>query len=465
MAKKRTNGRAKPLAGASTADPPFAVPDWPATTPKLLPLREIIPYERNPRTHPPEQIALLAKLMKDYGVDQPIVVDEAGVILKGHGRLLAAQQAGFETFPVAVHRGLDENSKRAIRIADNQVALLSGWDSTLIGGELAELKASGFDMPLLGFPEAQLIGWGISSGTEGQDAEVAPEVPKYAVVRAGDLWVLGDHCLLCGDATDAKDVARLLGKDKPYLMVTDPPYGVDYDADWRNRADRANGKPYGGRAIGLVTNDNRVDWAAAWKLYNGGVAYVWHADRHASSVQGSLENAGFEIVCQIVWAKNRFVISRGDYHWQHEPCWYAVRKGKRHEWSGGRSQTTLWQIAHQSSESGHSTQKPIECMKRPIENNSQPGDSVYDPFVGSGTTVIAAEMTGRKALAIEIDPGYCQVSIERWMAFTGRTATLEGASFEDVKKLRSREKAKGMRRLRKDRSGEKRRDGSAVSGV
>ena len=437
MAKKRTSGARKGNGGPSTADAPFAVPEWPGPW-QMWKLDRITPYPKNVRTHPAEQVTLLASMLTRWGPDQPIVVDENGVILKGHGRRLAALEAGFEEFPVVERRGLPETEKSAMRLADNQVALLAGYDNALIGGELAELKALGFDMPLLGFSEAQLIGWGISSGTEGQDAEVAPEPPRHPVVRVGDLWVLGDHRLLCGDATDANYVAQLLGKDKPHLMVTDPPYGVDYDADWRNRADRANGKPHGGRAIGLVINDNRVDWAGAWKLYDGGVAYVWHADRHASSVQGSLEKAGFEVVCQIVWAKDRFVISRGDYHWQHEPCWYVVRKGKRHEWSGGRSQTTLWQIGHHSSESGHSTQKPIECMKRPIENNSKPGDSVYDPFVGSGTTIIAAEMTGRKALAIEIDPGYCQVSIERWQTFTGREATLDGKIFTEVQRERQK---------------------------
>jgi DNA modification methylase len=216
-------------------------------------------------------------------------------------------------------------------------------------------------------------------------------------------------------------VARLLGPVKPNLMVTDPPYGVEYDADWRNRADRANGKPYGASAaIGLVTNDERLDWREAYALFPGQIAYVWHAGRHASEVQRSLEAATFAIRCQIVWAKTRFVISRGDYHWQHEPCWYAVRQ-KGH-WTGDRSQSTLWEIDHQKSETGHSTQKPVECMRRPIVNNSSVGQAVYDPFVGSGTTMIAAEMEGRAAFCMEISEAYVDVAVNRWESFTGEKA-------------------------------------------
>jgi DNA modification methylase len=254
------------------------------------------------------------------------------------------------------------------------------------------------------------------------DPDEVPEPPAVPVAQLGEVWQLGRHRLVCGDATKAEDVARALGGVQPHLMVTDPPYGVDYDSDWRNAAKRPDGTPYGANAIGRVANDDRNDWREAWRLFPGQIIYCWHAGRHASNVQVSLEAANFEIVCQIVWAKDRFIISRGDYHWQHEPCWYAVRKGKKHEWSGDRSQSTLWQIAHLKSETGHSAQKPVDCMKRPIENNSSPGQAVYDPFVGSGTTIIAAEMTARACHAIEINPTYVDVSIERWQNFTGEKA-------------------------------------------
>jgi DNA modification methylase len=246
---------------------------------------------------------------------------------------------------------------------------------------------------------------------------------------SGDLWLLGRHRLLCGDSTVATDVDRVLGGVEPHLMVTDPPYGVEYDPAWRDEAAKfspsmGNRK---GTALGAVKNDGRSDWQEAWKLFPGDVAYVWHAGRHASAVQVSVEAAGFEIRCQIVWAKTHLAIGRGHYHWQHEPCWYAVRKGANCHWQGDRTQTTLWTIQHRKSATGHSTQKPVECMRRPIENNSSPGQAVYEPFSGSGTTIIAAQMTARVAHAIEIAPCYVDVAVARWQKFTGQHAVLDGA--------------------------------------
>jgi len=209
-------------------------------------------------------------------------------------------------------------------------------------------------------------------------------------------------------------------------IVTDPPYGVEYDPDWRNRAGLSTT-----RRTGKVENDDRADWREAWALFPGQVAYVWHGALHASTVADSLMACGFDIRAQIIWAKDRLVLGRGHYHWQHEPCWYAVR-GQGH-WSGDRKQTTLWQIAGRSedAETIHGTQKPVECMRRPIENNSSPGQAVYEPFSGSGTTIIAAEMTGRACLAVELSPAYVDVAVARWEAFTGLQAVREadGASF------------------------------------
>lgn len=434
MARKRASDVPRPNAGPSTVDPPFAVPDWPKGW-TMWKLDRITPYPKNARTHPPDQIALLANMLKRWGPDQPIVVDEDGVILKGHGRLLAAIEAGLEEFPVVERRGLPAAEKSAIRIADNQVALLAGWDSVLIGGELSELEMTGFDLPFLGFPETQLIGWGLQSGTEGlQDPEIAPELPKDVFVRGGDLWMLGDHRLLCGDATNAKDVERLLGKDQPHFMVTDPPYGVNYNPNWRNEKLSAY-------AIGRVQNDDRWDWREAWNLFPGDIIYCWSGCKFLIESGIALQQSGFNLRVEIIWAKLHHPIGRGDYHVRHKSCWYAVRDGKPAHWNGARNQNTLWEIGHSKSETGHGTQKPIECMKRPMENNSQPRDFVYDPFVGSGTTIIAAEMTARKALAIEIDPGYCQVSIERWQSFTGKQATLDGKAFAEVQRERQKKKA------------------------
>jgi DNA modification methylase len=244
--------------------------------------------------------------------------------------------------------------------------------------------------------------------------------------------VLGRHRLLCGDATSAADVARLLDGARPHLMTTDPPYGVNYDPEWRNEAGVS-----ATMRTGKVANDDRADWREAWALFPGDVAYVWHAGVHARTVIESLEAAGFVIRSQIIWAKSRFVLGRGDYHWQHEPCLYAVRKGATGHWQGARDQATLWPISAGGDEDEatiHGTQKPVECMRRPIVNNSAPGDAVYEPFCGSGSTIIAAETTGRACFAMEIDPRYVDVAIRRWQVFTGQAAVLAGEDrvFDDI---------------------------------
>jgi DNA modification methylase len=264
-----------------------------------------------------------------------------------------------------------------------------------------------------------------------------------------DAKVEGGHRLLCGDATIAADVDRVLAGAKPHLMVTDPPYGVEYDANWRNEAGRSiDGttqriktgrvvKPIGARAIGKVSNDDRADWREAWALFPGDVAYVWHGSSHTGEVQHSLEAAGFVIRWQIVWNKGRLVIGRGDYHSAHEPCWYAVRKGAKSHWTGSRSESTVWELRHLKSETGHSTQKPVDAMRRPMINNSEAGDAVYDPFVGSGTSLIAAETIGRRCYAIELDPLYVDVSVRRWQQFANGVARLEtGESFDEVAEAR-----------------------------
>jgi DNA modification methylase len=295
--------------------------------------------------------------------------------------------------------------------------------------ELQDLSALGADLSMLGFTESELTN-ALRPTSMGQtDEDDIPALQDVAVTRPGDLWLLGEHRLLCGDATDQEAVSAVLAAAKPSLMVTDPPYGVEYDPSWRHRA----GVNRSSR-VGKVHNDERADWGAAWALYPGDIAYVWHGALHSTTVAESLEREGFGLRAQIIWAKERLVIGRGDYHWQHEPCWYAVRK-KGH-WTGDRKQTTLWTIPSggQDTDTEHGTQKPVECMRRPMLNNSEAGELVYDPFLGSGTTLIAAEATGRVCLAIELHPLYVDISVRRWQAFTGRKAMLAGgqASFEEI---------------------------------
>ena len=410
------------------------MPDWPADKVERRPIGALVPYARNARTHSDEQVAQIAASIREWGWTVPVLVDETGGIISGHGRVLAAQRLGIAEVPVMVARGWSEAQKRAYVLADNKLALNAGWDEGLLAAELKGLAELGFDAGLAGFSAEELARLTLDAGGGLTDPDEAPEPPVEPVSVPGDVWLLGRHRLVCGDSTDADAVAKALNGVRPHLMVTDPPYGVEYDAGWRNQRVRSDGTPIAGRAIGKVLNDDEADWREAWALFPGEVAYVWHAGLRARDVVESLEAAGFQMRAQIIWAKSRFVIGRGHYHFQHEPCWYAVRKGATAHWAGDRKQTTLWEIAHTKSETGHSTQKPIECMKRPIENNSSPGQAVYEPFSGSGTTIIAAEMTGRACHAIELNPAYVDVAVRRWQDFTGQKATLDGdgRSFDEI---------------------------------
>ncbi len=402
-------------------------------------LSDLVPYEKNPRAHTEEDITRLADAIKRFGFTAPILIDKKNRVLAGHSRCRAAFKLGMKTVPVRII-GDDwtEAEKQAYTIWDNQSTILGTWDIALLRSELIELKASDVDLGLLGFSADDLLLYTAAEPT-GADPEEVPEPPKNPVSKTGDLWVLGNHRLLCGDSTKAEDVAKVLGKQKPHLMVTDPPYGVDYDPAWRAAVgvNKNHGK------LGKVKNDDKIDWIDAWKLFPGEVAYIWHADRHASKVQNSLSAAGFSTVSQIIWAKDRLVLSRGDYHWQHEPCWYVVRNGKNHQWAGDRSQTTLWAIpAREDAGHGHGTQKPVECMRRPVVNNSKRGDYVYEPFGGSFTTGIACEMTGRHCLAIEIAPEYVDVGVCRWQTFASKEAVLAatGRTFTQVAAERTKKR-------------------------
>jgi DNA modification methylase len=396
----------------------------------------LIPYARNSRTHSDAQVAQIAASIREFGFTNPVLVDEANGIIAGHGRVLAARKLRMADVPAIRLSHLTEAQKRAYVIADNKLALNAGWDIELLRLEINDLRGLEFDVALTGFSTEELDALMAAPGTEGlTDPDAIPEAPERPIAVPGDVWLLGRHRLVCGDCTDPLAVEKALNGVKPHLMVTDPPYGVEYDANWRNEAKRADGRPIGASALGKVENDGKADWREAWALFPGDVAYVWHAGNMAHVVAESLMASDLGIRAQIIWAKSQFVISRGDYHPQHEPCWYAVRKGRKGHYDGGRKQSTLWQIDKpRKSETGHSTQKPVECMKRPIENNSSPGQAIYEPFSGSGTTIIAAEMTGRACHAIELNAAYVDVAVKRWQEFTGQVATLEGdgRSFADM---------------------------------
>jgi DNA modification methylase len=391
------------------------------------PIGALIPYARNARTHSEAQVALIAGSIREYGFTNPVLVDGTNGIIAGHGRVMAAQKLGLDRVPVIELAHLSETQKRAYILADNKLAEQAGWDAQMLALEVGDLQGLGIDMLDLGFTGRELDDLLYEGDVDPREDEVPP-VPEAPVSRLGDIWQLGPHRLICGDATDAATVSRLLDGATPHLRVTDPPFGVNYDPTWRNEIGAAKTK-----RTGKVMNDDRADWREAWALFPGDVAYVWHGALHATTVAESLGASGFDIRSQIIWAKDRLVLSRGHYHWQHEPCWYAVR-GKGH-WSGDRTQTTLWTIPNRDQDAAtvHGTQKPVECMRRPMVNNSSPGQAVYEPFSGSGTSIIAAESCGRVCYAVELDPAYVDVAVLRWQAFTGKTATRgDGIAFNQT---------------------------------
>jgi DNA modification methylase len=306
-------------------------------------------------------------------------------------------------------------------------------DNDMLNGLLTDESIfDEFDMDLTGFDAESLVDLMPEPETEvdaDPPIDKAEELREKWGVETGQLWQLGEHLILCGDSTNAEDVARVMGGDKPLLMVTDPPYGVEYDSSWRVDA----GIQERTFNSGKVKNDDRADWREAWSLFQGNAAYVWHAGVYSKTVQESLESCGFVIRAQIIWNKDLAVFGRGDYHWKHEPCWYVVKKGETGLRTDDRKQSTVWDIptihsfrnGKNSEEwglSGHSTQKPVECMARPIRNHDS--EFVYEPFSGSGTTIIACEQLGRKCRAIEISPAYVAVALQRWADATGKEPVL-----------------------------------------
>lgn len=376
---------------------------------------ELSPHKRNPRKVKTEQIERLKKRIQSQGFRTPPTLTHDGVILAGHQRIKALIDLGLGNEPIDCQIPTEPLTKELydeILAPDN--LSVGDWDIGVLLEDFERdvLESWGFDfLPALKQQEPDL----------NEDPDYVPDSAQTRC-KAGDLWILGQHRLLCGDSTSADDVSRLLDGEKPFLMVTDPPYGVEYNADWRNHSCRPDGSKMTARAIGKVKNDDNADWSEAWALSPSKVAYVYHAGLFSGVVHRSLEANDYDIRAQIIWAKNNLAISRGAYHWKHEPCWYAVKKGPNAQWAGDRKQTTVWEIDKPlKSETGHSTQKPVECMRRAIANHK--GD-VYEPFAGSGATLIAAHLENRRCFAIEIDAKYCDIILQRFEDLTGEKAEL-----------------------------------------
>lgn len=413
----------------------------------------LIPFDRNPRTHSASQVSQIAASIAEFGFNNPILVDTKAGIIAGHGRLLAAQKLGLQEVPVIILDHLNDAQKRAYVIADNQLATQAGWDDGLLSEQLLALQGEDFNLDLLGFDDAALDR--LLGGEPDASEDVLPETPAIAASRLNDVWLLGDeprqHRVLCGDATSADAVAQLLVQRKPRIMITDPPYGISLDSEWRDRAG-LNGhgaaepsymkKRTKGHTQTSISSDTRADWSEAFELVPSlEVAYVWHASVFTREVLDGLTRIGFLYPQQIIWDKGRTVLTRTHYWYRHEPCWY-VRK-KNAPWFGKAGENaTIWYaespkfIMSSSDEEkfDHPTQKPVELMRRPILNHTKRGELVYEPFLGSGTTLAAAELTERLCYGIELDPKFVDVVVQRWQSLTGLKATLEGdgRTFEEI---------------------------------
>lgn len=422
---------------------------------------DLKPYEDNARIHPESQIEKLQTSIQEYGIVLPVLIDANNVIIAGHAIVLACLKLELSEIPCVRASHLTEAQVKAYILADNRLAEDSSWDRSKLKTEMLRLRDEyGLELEHTGFEKREILRLRMDIADTPKNEDAMPEEVKSAVSKLGDLWLLGDHRLICGSSTDRDTVNRLLAGAKPHLMITDPPYGVNYNPEWRNGI-----KEIQSVRTGRVLNDERDDWREAWKLFAGDVAYVWHAALHSENVAKSLRVCGFNIRSQIIWAKPRFALSRGDYHWQHEPCiyaireeesecpeipgycpgyescWYVIREGEKSHWQGSRSESTLWEIDYkdQDAQTTHGTQKPVECMRRPMLNNSEPNDIIYEPFCGSGTTIIAAESCRRRCYAVELNPEYVDMAIRRFQDYTGQQAILEGdgRTFEEIAVLRS----------------------------
>jgi DNA modification methylase len=422
---------------------------------ELWPIAKLICYSRNARTHSEAQVQQIAASITEFGWTNPILVGSDNVVIAGHARLAAAQKLGMGKVPVIVLDHLTPAQRKALVIADNKLALNAGWDEELLRLELQELQTLDFDLDLTGFHSIELDAL-LRDPMAEERADEAPPLPAVATSQAGDLWILGQHRVLCGDATNPADVGRVLNGSKPLLMVTDPPYGVELDSEWRDRAGINKHGPaeasymkrrIAGHTETSISGDTIADWSHAFELVTSlQVAYVWHASRFTSQVLAGLLRIGFIHHQQIIWRKTAAALTRTHYWFQHEPAWY-VRK-KNVPWYGKPGEnTTVWDCASPKMIMGgsdeekfdHPTQKPVELMRRPILNHIKRCELVYDPFLGSGTTLVAAELTERFCYGLELDPKYVDVIVERWQRLTGERARLEdgGQTFEAVKASRT----------------------------
>jgi len=384
---------------------------------------DLIPYARNSRTHSDEQVAQIAASIKEFGWTNPILVDAEGVVIAGHGRLMAARKLGYTEVPTIELSEMTETQKKAYVIADNRLALNAGWDNEMLTIELNELLADGYALDILGFDAKELDALLEPEVIEGLvDEDAVPEAGPEPITKPGDVWLLGKHRVMCGDATSMDHLAKLADGRLVDMWLTDPPYNVAYEGKTKEALTIKNDE-MGDEQFRQFLRDSYI--AADTVMKPGAVFYIWHADSEGYNFRGAAKDAGWKVRQCLIWKKSSMVMGRQDYHWKHEPCLYGWKEGAGHLWATDRKQTTILEFEKPTRNGEHPTMKPVALFEYQLLNNTKGGDIVLDSFGGSGTTLIAAEKNGRIANLMELDPKYCDVIVKRWEDFTGKKAVLE----------------------------------------
>jgi DNA modification methylase len=400
-----------------------------ATKIEWMSVETLIPYAKNARTHSDEQVAQIAGSIKEFGFNNPVLVDKDNSIIAGHGRLMAARKLGMDKVPVVQLGHMTEAQRKAYVLADNRIALNSGWDTSMLSLELQELKDD-IDLSLLGFDADELDALlNPIEGTEGlTDEDAVPDVPDEPKTKLGDIYILGKHRLMCGDSTSVNDMDKLVNDREVDMWLTDPPYNVAYEGKTKDALTIKNDE---------MTDDGFRQFlrdayvTADTVMKAGAVFYIWHADSEGYNFRGAAHDAGWKVRQCLIWKKSTMVMGRQDYHWKHEPCLYGWKEGAGHLWATDRKQTTILEFDKPNRNKEHPTMKPVALFEYQMLNNTKGGDIVLDSFGGSGTTLLAAEKNGRVAYLMELDPKYCDVIVQRWEEFTGKKAVLSELEKEE----------------------------------
>lgn len=396
-----------------------------------FPVADLIPYARNSRTHNEEQIAQIMASIKEFGFTNPILIGGDNVIIAGHGRLLAAQRLGLKEVPIIRLPDLTETQRKALVIADNKIAMNAGWDEEMLALEMKELEENDFNLDILGFSEdelKELENFGEPQTEAKSEEDEIPEAPVEPITKRGDVWILGEHRLMCGDTTMFDDMRKLMRDDCAAMIFTDPPYNVNYGSTMKDSI-RYHAGTLGGRKI---MNDNLgdgfpqflTDSLSNLLMFCQGAAYVCMSSSELHTLYNAFIAAGGKWSTFIIWAKNTFTLGRADYQRQYEPILYGWNADKPHYWCGDRDQSDVWEYNKPVKNDLHPTMKPVELVERAVLNSSKLGDIVLDGFGGSGSTLIACEKNNRKARLMELDPKFCDVIVKRWEEYTGRKAEL-----------------------------------------